>query len=164
MASPAVGTSLIIRVETQNSPNAFANLASAIADAGGTVSAVDTRTVGRTATVRDVTITIASDAVGDAVQAAIAAQDGARIVSVSDSIFLAHLGGKIHMEPNIPVRTRADLSTVYTPGRRARLDGDRRTIPPKRSSSRSSAIRSRSSPTVPQCSVSATSARSARCR
>jgi malate dehydrogenase (oxaloacetate-decarboxylating) len=116
MESPAVGTSLIIRVETQNSPNAFANLASAIADAGGSVSAVDTRTVGRTATVRDVTITIASDAVGAAVQTAIAAQEGARIVSVSDSIFLAHLGGKIHMEPNIPVRTRADLSTVYTPG------------------------------------------------
>jgi malate dehydrogenase (oxaloacetate-decarboxylating) len=116
MASPAIGTSLIIRVETQNSPNAFASLASAIGDAGGSVSAVDTHTVGRTTTVRDVTINVASDTVGTAVQAAIAAQDGARIISVSDSIFLAHLGGKIHIEPNIPVRTRADLSTVYTPG------------------------------------------------
>jgi malate dehydrogenase (oxaloacetate-decarboxylating) len=116
MASPAIGTSLIIRVETQNSPNAFASLASAIGDAGGSVSAVDTHTVGRTTTVRDVTINVASDAVGAAVQAAIEAQDGARIISVSDSIFLAHLGGKIHIEPNIPVRTRADLSTVYTPG------------------------------------------------
>jgi malate dehydrogenase (oxaloacetate-decarboxylating) len=116
MASPAIGTSLIIRVETQNSPNAFASLASAIGDAGGSVSAVDTHTVGRTTTVRDVTINVASDAVGTAVQAAIEAQDGARIISVSDSIFLAHLGGKIHIEPNIPVRTRADLSTVYTPG------------------------------------------------
>jgi malate dehydrogenase (oxaloacetate-decarboxylating) len=66
--------------------------------------------------VRDLTITVASDAVGGAVQAAINALDGARIISVSDSIFLAHLGGKIHVEPNIPVRTRADLSTVYTPG------------------------------------------------
>jgi malate dehydrogenase (oxaloacetate-decarboxylating) len=116
MASPAIGTSLIIRVETQNSPNAFASLASAIGDAGGSVSAVDTHTVGRTTTVRDVTINVASDAVGTAVQAAIEAQEGARIISVSDSIFLAHLGGKIHIEPNIPVRTRADLSTVYTPG------------------------------------------------
>ncbi len=116
MASPAVGTSLIIRVETHNSSNAFAGLASAIGNAGGSVSAVDTRTVGRTTTVRDVTINVASDVIGEAVQAAIEAQEGARIISVSDSIFLAHLGGKIHMEPNIPVRTRADLSTVYTPG------------------------------------------------
>ena len=73
MASPAIGTSLIIRVETQNSPNAFASLASAIGDAGGSVSAVDTHTVGRTTTVRDVTINVASDAVGAAVQAAIEA-------------------------------------------------------------------------------------------
>src|ERR1700733_9561855 len=116
MEAPAVGTSLIIRVETQNSPNAFANLAAAIGDAGGIVNAVDTHTVGRTTTVRDLTITVASDAVGIAVQAAIKAQDGARLISISDSIFLAHLGGKIHIEPNIPVRTRADLSTVYTPG------------------------------------------------
>jgi malate dehydrogenase (oxaloacetate-decarboxylating) len=116
MASPAIGTSLIIRVETQNSPHAFANLARVIGEAGGSVSAVDTRTVGRGTTVRDVTINVASDAVGAAVQTAIKGLDGARIISVSDSIFLAHLGGKIHMEPNIPVKTRADLSTVYTPG------------------------------------------------
>src|ERR1700677_4781007 len=83
MASPGIGTSLIIRVETQNSPNAFASLASAIGDAGGSVSAVDTHTVGRTTTVRDVTINVASDAVGTAVQAAIESQDGARIISVS---------------------------------------------------------------------------------
>ncbi len=116
MASLAIGTSLIIRVETQNSANAFAGLAGAIGEAGGTVTAVDTRTVSRTTTVRDVTVTVASDAVGDAVRASIDALDGARIISVSDSIFLAHLGGKIRIEPKIPVKTRADLSTVYTPG------------------------------------------------
>jgi hypothetical protein len=53
MASPAIGTSLIIRVETQNAANAFGNLASSIGDAGGTVSEIDTHTVGKTATVRD---------------------------------------------------------------------------------------------------------------
>ena len=116
MASPAIGTSLIIRVETQNSANAFAVLAGAIGEAGGAVTAVDTRTVSRTTTVRDITVTVGSDAVGNAVTAAIAAQEGARIISVSDSIFLAHLGGKIRIEPKIPVKTRADLSTVYTPG------------------------------------------------
>jgi malate dehydrogenase (oxaloacetate-decarboxylating) len=116
MASPAIGTTLIIRIETQNSSHAFAKLASAIGEAGGIVSAVDTHTVGRTTTVRDVTISVAGDTVGTAVQAAIEAIEGVHIISVSDSIFLAHLGGKIHIEPNIPVRTRADLSTVYTPG------------------------------------------------
>jgi malate dehydrogenase (oxaloacetate-decarboxylating) len=35
---------------------------------------------------------------------------------VSDSTFLAHLGGKIRIEPKIPVVNRTDLSKVYTPG------------------------------------------------
>jgi malate dehydrogenase (oxaloacetate-decarboxylating) len=39
-----------------------------------------------------------------------------RVVFVSDSTFLAHIGGKIRIEPKIPVKTRQDLSTVYTPG------------------------------------------------
>jgi malate dehydrogenase (oxaloacetate-decarboxylating) len=42
--------------------------------------------------------------------------EGFSIVSISDSTFLAHLGGKIRVEPKIPVKTRQDLSTVYTPG------------------------------------------------
>ena len=116
MVSPAIGTSLIVRLETPNSPGAFGALASAIGDAGGSISAVDTRSVSKSAVVRDVTITVPSEAVGDAVRAAIERQGVARIVSVSDSTFLAHLGGKIRLEPKFPVKTRADLSTVYTPG------------------------------------------------
>jgi malate dehydrogenase (oxaloacetate-decarboxylating) len=116
MASSGISTSLIVRVETPHSPGAFSTLAAAIGDAGGVVDAVDTRTVGKTTIVRDVTIAVPSEAAGEAVRAAIAAQDGARIISVSDSTFLAHLGGKIRIEPKIPVKTRADLSIVYTPG------------------------------------------------
>ena len=112
----AIGTSLIVRLETQNTPGAFASLAAAIGNAGGLVSAVDTRSAAKTTIVRDVTITVPSEEVGDAVRAAIEAQDGVRIISVSDSTFLAHLGGKIRIEPKMPVKTRADLSIVYTPG------------------------------------------------
>jgi malate dehydrogenase (oxaloacetate-decarboxylating) len=35
---------------------------------------------------------------------------------VSDRTFLLHLGGKIHMDANAPVKTRDDLSMAYTPG------------------------------------------------
>ena len=114
--TPAIGTSLIVRIEAPNSPGAFGVLAAAIGDAGGLISAVDTHSVGKENVVRDVTITVASEAVGAAVRTAIERDGGARIVSVSDSTFLAHLGGKIRVEPKFPVKTRADLSTVYTPG------------------------------------------------
>ena len=114
--APSIGTQLVMRLETPNSSGSFGILASATGDAGGMVGAVDTRTVGKTTIVRDVTVEVRSEAVGDAVRSAIEALDGVRILSVSDSTFLAHLGGKIRTGITRPVKTRQDLSTVYTPG------------------------------------------------
>jgi malate dehydrogenase (oxaloacetate-decarboxylating) len=114
--APSIGTQLVMRLETPNSSGSFGILASAIGAAGGMVGAVDTRTVGKTTIVRDVTVEVRSEAVGDAVRSAIEALDGVRILSVSDSTFLAHLGGKIRTGITRPVKTRQDLSTVYTPG------------------------------------------------
>ncbi|MBV8579640.1 MAG: NAD-dependent malic enzyme [Candidatus Eremiobacteraeota bacterium] len=114
--APSIGTQLVIRLETPNTPGSFGVLASAIGDAGGMVGAVDTRTVGKTTIVRDVTVNVSSELVGDRVLQSIGAIDGVRIVNVSDSTFLAHLGGKIRTGITRPVKTRQDLSTVYTPG------------------------------------------------
>ncbi|EEH63196.1 malic enzyme, NAD binding domain protein [Gleimia coleocanis DSM 15436] len=41
---------------------------------------------------------------------------GVTVVSVQDATFLAHVGGKLSVEPKTPIRNRADLSRVYTPG------------------------------------------------
>jgi malate dehydrogenase (oxaloacetate-decarboxylating) len=114
--APSIGTQLVMRLETPNTSGSFGLLASAIGDAGGMIGAVDTRTVGKSTIVRDVTVDVRSEAIGDAVRAAIEAVEGVRIVSVSDATFLAHLGGKIRTGITRPVKTRADLSTVYTPG------------------------------------------------
>ncbi|MGP6159325.1 MAG: NAD-dependent malic enzyme [Vulcanimicrobiaceae bacterium] len=116
MASPAIGYTLIMRLEMASHPGAFGQLASAIGDAGGIIGAVDMRSAGRTHTTRDVSVTVASDSVANAVRAAVERVDGVRIVGVSDSTFLAHLGGKITVQPKIAVKTRNDLSKVYTPG------------------------------------------------
>jgi malate dehydrogenase (oxaloacetate-decarboxylating) len=116
MASPAIGYTLIMRLELPSTPGAFTQLAAAIGDAGGIIGAVDMRSVGRSTITRDFTVTVGSDAVANAVRSQINRLDGVRLISVSDSTFLAHLGGKITIEPKIPVKTRTDLSKVYTPG------------------------------------------------
>ncbi len=116
MPQVAISFTLIMRVEMPNTAGAFAQLASAIADAGGVIAAVDMRSVGKNRSVRDVTVNVSSDVIGNDVRLSVEALDGVRIVSISDSTFLAHLGGKIRVEPKIPVKTRQDLSTVYTPG------------------------------------------------
>jgi malate dehydrogenase (oxaloacetate-decarboxylating) len=116
MTSPAIGYTLIMRLEMPSTPGAFGLVASAIGDAGGIIGAVDMRSVGRQSATRDVSVTVASDAVASAVRKSIDRLEGVRLVSVSDSTFLAHLGGKITVEPKFPVKTRTDLSKVYTPG------------------------------------------------
>lgn len=42
--------------------------------------------------------------------------NGVNLTSISDTTFLAHVGGKIEVQPKMPIRNRSDLSRVYTPG------------------------------------------------
>ncbi len=116
-SAPSIGTQLVMRLETPNTPGSFGVLASAIGDAGGMVGAVDTRTVGKTTIIRDVTVERPQRA-GRRRRCGARSKrlDGVRILNVSDSTFLAHLGGKIRTGITRPVKTRQDLSTVYTPG------------------------------------------------
>ncbi|MDP9024828.1 MAG: NAD-dependent malic enzyme, partial [Candidatus Eremiobacteraeota bacterium] len=116
MAPVPIGFTLIMRLEMPNEAGAFSTLAAAIGDTGGVIGAVDMRSVTRAFVIRDVTVTVSSDIAGTAVRKAVESLEGVKIVSISDSTFLAHLGGKIQIEPKIPVKTRQDLSTVYTPG------------------------------------------------
>jgi malate dehydrogenase (oxaloacetate-decarboxylating) len=116
MADVAISFTIIMRIEMTNENGAFGILANAIGDAGGQIAAVDMRSVSRQRVVRDVTINVSSDVIGKAVRKAVDALEGVRVLSASDSTFLAHLGGKIRVEPKLPVKTRQDLSTVYTPG------------------------------------------------
>ena len=116
MPQVAISFTIIMRVETPNTPGAFGILAAAIGDAGGVISAVDMRSVSKQRVMRDVTINVSNDTIGEDVRRAVDAIEGVHVLSVSDSTFLAHLGGKIRIEPKIPVKTRQDLSTVYTPG------------------------------------------------
>jgi malate dehydrogenase (oxaloacetate-decarboxylating) len=116
MAAPSIGFSIVLRLEMPSHPGAFGTLASAIGDAGGIIGAVDMQLATRARVTRDVTVTVASEAVAHAVRVAVERLDGVRVIFVSDSTFLAHIGGKLRVEPKIPVKTRQDLSTIYTPG------------------------------------------------
>jgi malate dehydrogenase (oxaloacetate-decarboxylating) len=107
---------LILRLEIQNTGSVFSHLATAIGATGGDILAVDTISSRKEAQIRDVQVGVNDKAHGDLVIQAISALPGVRVINVSDRIFLAHLGGKIEVTPKQPVKTRDDLSMVYTPG------------------------------------------------
>src|SRR5438876_236335 len=116
MAHHSASFSLTLRVRLENRPGTFADLARAIADAGGLLDAIDLVRAEAASKVRDVSV-LATDAEhADAIVRACRSVAGVEVEHVSDRTFLLHLGGKIHMASNAPVKTRDDLSMAYTPG------------------------------------------------
>jgi malate dehydrogenase (oxaloacetate-decarboxylating) len=108
--------SATIRVSLENRPGTFARLATAVADEGGLLDAIDLVRVEDDRKVRDVTVLGAdADHIGRIV-AAVRAIDGVAVEHVSDRTFLLHLGGKLEMRAKSPIKTRDDLSMAYTPG------------------------------------------------
>jgi malate dehydrogenase (oxaloacetate-decarboxylating) len=113
---PSASFSATLRVHLADSPGAFARLAQAIADAGGSLGAIDIVRVERRTKVRDVTVMAEDDQHLDRIVAAVRDVDGVEVEAVSDRTFLVHLGGKIEITPRFPLKTRDDLSMAYTPG------------------------------------------------
>ncbi len=108
--------SSIIRVKVADRPGAFADIARAIADAGGNLDVIDIVRVEGGHKVRDVTVQAVDGEHVERIVEAVRAVHGVEVEAVSDRTFLMHLGGKISVVPKQPLRTRDDLSMAYTPG------------------------------------------------
>ena len=107
---------ITVRVEIQNRPGAFAELATAIAQEGATLGAIDIVEVRRDRKVRDITFDATSESHAERVLQRLRGLPNVRVRSASDRIFLLHLGGKIGTACKVPVKTRNALSMAYTPG------------------------------------------------
>jgi malate dehydrogenase (oxaloacetate-decarboxylating) len=108
-------TSIILRVELAHEQVSFGDVASVISRAGGDVTSIDVIRVGKESSVRDITVDVQDSAEAEVVQG-IKELKGITLINVSDRTFLAHLGGKISVQPSMPIKNRDDLSRVYTPG------------------------------------------------
>jgi len=113
---PSASYSITMRVEIQNRPGMLGKIASAIGKAGGDIGAVDIAGFGSHTIIRDITVNARDEAHEKIIAAAVGKVAGAKVVNVSDRTFLAHLGGKIEIKSKSPIKTRNDLSMVYTPG------------------------------------------------
>lgn len=108
-------TSVILRVELNHEQITFGDVASTISKAGGDITSIDVIRPGKESSVRDITVDVAESGETKVVDA-LAALEGIKLINVSDRTFLVHLGGKISVSPNMPIKNRDDLSRVYTPG------------------------------------------------
>src|ERR1044071_4095258 len=107
---------LTVRLELANKPGMFAKVASALAEEGANLGAVDLASATAEHMVRDVTFDVRDEAHGERVLARLNDIPDVTVLSASDRIFLLHLGGKIQVRSKLPLTNRNILSMVYTPG------------------------------------------------
>ncbi|MBI5024392.1 MAG: NAD-dependent malic enzyme [Candidatus Omnitrophica bacterium] len=112
--SPA--NKLTVRLELVNKPGVFAQVVKVIAKGNANLGAVDIVEVTPHKVIRDVTFDVASDEHGQRIIEALNKLENIKVVSFSDPVFLLHLGGKIHIQNKVPLKTRNQLSMAYTPG------------------------------------------------
>ncbi|MBW3635946.1 MAG: NAD-dependent malic enzyme [Armatimonadetes bacterium] len=117
MASrPSPSYSLTLRIEYSNKLGMLGRITSLIGDSGGDIGAIDIVQSSKGAMTRDITFSAADVEHGKSIIEAVRALGGVDIVQVSDRTFLLHLGGKLEISPKVPVKTRDDISMIYTPG------------------------------------------------
>jgi malate dehydrogenase (oxaloacetate-decarboxylating) len=107
---------MTVRIELPNQPGQFARLATALAEEGANLGAIDLVEVRHNRMVRDVTFDAQTEAHANRILERLRSLPGVRVRSASDRIFLLHLGGKIATRSKVPLKTRNTLSMAYTPG------------------------------------------------
>jgi malate dehydrogenase (oxaloacetate-decarboxylating) len=115
-STPSAQYSITLRVEIAHRPGMLGKVASAIGEAGGTIGAVDLVQVDGTTTVRDITVETSDSADWPRITEAVNGLGGARVLDSTDRTLQMHVGGKIEVQNQSPLKTRDDLSMAYTPG------------------------------------------------
>ena len=113
---PSASYSFTLRIEFPHRAGSLGRILTVIGDAGGMVGAVDIVRMREDRTVRDITVNARDSEHGQSVVEAVEVLPEVNVVNISDRTFLMHLGGKIEVRSKLQIRTRDDLSMVYTPG------------------------------------------------
>ena len=116
MTNTSPGYGITIRVEGQSSGQPVAEVTNTCIAAGASITALDIVE----SLVDRVVIDVTCDAIdanhAEAIAKALGEVKDLKVRKVSDRTFLLHIGGKIEVNPKVPLKTRDDLSRAYTPG------------------------------------------------
>ncbi|WP_181784412.1 NAD-dependent malic enzyme [Pseudonocardia pini] len=116
MPIPGPGYAITVRVEAPSSASAAGDLAVAVGNVGGVVTAFDVVESRTDAIVVDISCNALNSEHADEITEALGALPGVHVRKVSDRTFLIHLGGKLEVQSKVAIRNRDDLSRAYTPG------------------------------------------------
>ena len=112
----SAGTHLVIRLEIMKDSTTFAQLAQTISEAGGDIVVANIVEAQDRYTIRELTITLENEVGKDMIVSFMNKLPGVRVLETSNLTFQMHQGGKIEVTPKIEIKSREELSRVYTPG------------------------------------------------
>jgi malate dehydrogenase (oxaloacetate-decarboxylating) len=116
MAATPSSYSITMRLYTAPDHGVVGTVATAIAEAGGIVTAIDVAESRHDRLVLDVTCSANDSDHSLELVKNVEAIEGVEVHKVSDRTFLLHIGGKIEVNSKVPLKNRDDLSMAYTPG------------------------------------------------
>src|SRR3954462_13931834 len=110
MSATPSSYSITMRLHTAPDHGVVGAVATAIAAAGGIVTAIDVADSSHDRLVVDVTCSAADAAHAEVLADGVTQVDGVEVHKVSARPFFPHIGGKIEVTSKVPLRTRDDLS------------------------------------------------------
>jgi len=108
--------SFTIRLIYPDESGRLGQITTAIGESEGFIGAIDIVSVRDGKITRDITVNAVDVEQRQQIVDRVKEVQGVQVANVSDRVFLLHLGGKIEVTSKIPLKTRDDLSMVYTPG------------------------------------------------
>src|SRR6188472_4131377 len=115
-SAPSIANSVTVRLILPARATAVSEMTGVIEAAGGVVTGLDVTASGATKVRIDLTMLTHDPEHAEAIVERMREVEGVEIGRVSDRTFLLHLGGKLSVESKVPIRSRDDLSMIYTPG------------------------------------------------
>ena len=116
MKQHSASYSVILQLRYPDQPGFLGRIASVIGDADGSIGSVNIVEVEKNEITRDIVVNTRDVEHGQRIIERVRTIPGVTVVLAADRTFLLHQGGKIEVKSKVPVKTRDDLSMVYTPG------------------------------------------------
>jgi malate dehydrogenase (oxaloacetate-decarboxylating) len=104
------------RIQLPHRPGQLAKVAGTIAEGEGLIGDVNTISVGRETSIREITLEVGNGEEAERIRRMLDGLDGVQVIWARDRALLRHEGGKLQVASTQPVRTVQDMRDVYTPG------------------------------------------------
>jgi malate dehydrogenase (oxaloacetate-decarboxylating) len=111
-----VAVDYVYRLDQPHVPGQLAKVCAAIADGGGLIGDIETVSIGRDRSIREVNVEVRDHEGARRLAGLLGQLEGVRVLTWYDRALLRHEGGKLIIDASFRLETLQDMRDVYTPG------------------------------------------------